>query len=164
MLSVCVREMREYFVVMFANRKCDVLGHVHGSFLLESSVVLPRCVSAQFCFLCFLFLVRSKSGCMGCLFLFYVPYHIIYIILLLLLLPVIGGKLCIQPPHCVPFDSVFLPILHQTPKGWQQSLFAFDPATNPANENTWKKAAAFISIENEKRGITALVLVPVKWV
>lgn len=33
-----------------------------------------------------------------------------------------------------------------------------------ANKNTWKKAAAFISIENEKRGITALVLVPAKWV
>lgn len=145
MLSVCVREMREYFVVMFANRKCDVLGHVHGSFLSESSVLLPRCVSAQFCFLSFLFLVRSKSGCMGCLFLFYMPYHIIYIILLLLLLHVIGGKLCIQPPHCVPFDSVFSPILHQTPKGWQQTLFAFDPATNYRQMKTHEKRLLHLS-------------------
>lgn len=40
------------------------------------------------------------------------------------------GKSCIQPPHCVPFDPAFLPILHQTPKGRRQALFAFDPATN----------------------------------
>lgn len=82
---------------------------------------------------------------MGCLFLFYVPYHIIYIILLLLLLPVIGGKLCIQPPHCVLFDSVFLPILHQTPKGRQQSLFAFDPATNYRQMKTHEKRLLHLS-------------------
>lgn len=40
------------------------------------------------------------------------------------------GKSCVQPPHCVPFDPAFLPILHQTPKGGRRALFAFDLATN----------------------------------
>lgn len=39
-------------------------------------------------------------------------------------------KSCVHPPHCVPFDPSSLPILHQTPKGGQPALFAFDLATN----------------------------------
>lgn len=53
MLSVCVWEMREYFVVMFADRKCSVLGHVHSSFLSKPSVLMPWNVFVEFFFLYF---------------------------------------------------------------------------------------------------------------
>lgn len=47
---VCSTEMREHFVVVFADRKWDILAHVHIWLQSESSVLLPQRIFAHISF------------------------------------------------------------------------------------------------------------------